>query len=561
MFTKETMPAVSPTVQCVMCLSIQYFLIYTIMAIVQTANNFESTGKLAGWLHIMHTAATTVTYAPMLCVLFLGTRMRAIQLSQGETEKYQLPQPWVQWAMCTCTAAVLFEVIIVLLIPIYTREMDVPTDKHGNLDMKKMKVGGHAATFLSVTRYVVMLALYGGFTTVIAGVFAMQGPKEIWGDAVPPVSPAVMSTIILTAIFFTVHLLVALCKTVEELKGELPPMLTTVRENLEVAEYTVDFAPMLSILFIGARMRALQMDPKHGNPQFWAQMCFYGCAGSVLVQALMVLIMPLCMECKVCKGEFEGDLVVEVSNPTLAKAVTAVRYVALVALYGGFTAVIFSVFLITHPTDVELTPPISPAMQCVMCLTVQYFTIYLVLMVCITVKQFTRDSTSLQLGFVDKIVDIFTAAKDTVMFAPMLCMLYVGTRMRALQLAKATDGTIPPSAGPQRWVQQGMFLSAWSVLVQLIMVIIVGFCIGEGKPEMDESGNVKVPSDTNKYIAYGLEAVRYLCLAAMYGGVVTIMVGIFLMTPESLPPYNNETLLPGGLVVPPPPTPPIAGGF
>merc|ERR1719387_490715 len=150
-------------------------------------------------------------------------------------------------------------------------------DKHGNLDMKKMKVGGHAATFLSVTRYVVMLALYGGFTTVIVGVFAMQGPKEIWGDAVPPVSPAVMSTIILTAIFFTVHLLVALCKTVEELKGELPPMLTTVRENLEVAEYTVDFAP------------------------------------------------TLCMECKVCEGEFEGDVVVEVSNLLLAKAVTAVR--------------------------------------------------------------------------------------------------------------------------------------------------------------------------------------------------------------------------------------------
>ena len=40
-------------------------------------------------------ATTTVTYAPMLCVLFLGACMRAIQLSQGETEKHQLPQPWV----------------------------------------------------------------------------------------------------------------------------------------------------------------------------------------------------------------------------------------------------------------------------------------------------------------------------------------------------------------------------------------------------------------------------------------------------------------------------------
>ena len=34
---------------------------------------------------------------------------------------------------------------------------------------------------------------------------------------------------------------------------------------------------MLCVLFLGARMRALQMDPKHGNPQRWAQNCFFLC--------------------------------------------------------------------------------------------------------------------------------------------------------------------------------------------------------------------------------------------------------------------------------------------
>ena len=37
---------------------------------------------------------------------------------------------------------------------------------------------------------------------------------------------------------------------------------------------------MLCVLFLGARMRALQMDPKHGNPQRWAQNCFYLCTYS-----------------------------------------------------------------------------------------------------------------------------------------------------------------------------------------------------------------------------------------------------------------------------------------
>jgi len=312
----------------------------------------------------------------------------------------------------------------------------------------------------------------------------------------------------------------------------------------------VNFAPMLAILFIGARMRALQMDPKNGNPQRWAQMCFYGCAGSVLVQVLMVLIMPLCMDCKAEQGGSEGEVVFEVTNPTLAYVTTAIRYVALAALYGGFTAVIASVFLISHPTDVSLTPPISPAMQCVMALTIQYFFIYLVLFVSHTVKQFSN------VEFFNKVTNIFEAAKDTVMFAPMLSMLFIGARMRALQLTKGTDGTIPPSAGPQTWVQDGMFLSAWSVLVQLIMTILVPVCTGTGKPEMDESGAVKVPEGTNKYVGYGIEAIRYLSLIAMYGGVVTIMAGIFLMTPETLPPYSNKGTLIPGVQVPPPPVPP-----
>ena len=43
----------------------------------------------------------------------------------------------------------------------------------------------------------------------------------------------------------------------------------------------MSFAPMLCVLFIGARMRALQIDPVNGNPQKWAQTCFYICAYSV----------------------------------------------------------------------------------------------------------------------------------------------------------------------------------------------------------------------------------------------------------------------------------------
>jgi len=559
MFTEKTMPAVSPTLQCVMSLGFQYFLIYTCLAIVRTANEFDGFA-FVGVQKMLETACTTVTYAPMLSVLFLGARMRAIQLSQGDTEKYKLPQPWVQMAMFSTIYAVLAQVVLVLIIPVFTGEMSETTDEHGDIDMSKVQMGGMGAMILSAVRYVIMLALYGGFTVVIVGIFMMEGPKEIWGDSAPPVSPAVMSTILLATIFFKVYLLVALSKTAIELSGP-SPFLTKLQGLLTLARYTVNFAPMLAILFIGARMRALQIDPKHGNPQRWAQMCMYGCTASVVVQTLMVIIMPFCVQCECKQGVTEGDVVFEMEHPTVAIVFTAVRYLALLALYAGFTAVIVSVFLITHPTDVSLTPPISPAMQCVMNLTLQYFTVYLVLFVSITVGQFTG------LEVVHKVIAICDGAQKTVMFAPMLAILFVGTRMRALQLTKATDGTIPPSAGPQTWVQDGMFLATWSVLVQLIMCILVPICTGTATPETDHSGNVKVPEGSHKYLGIAVEVIRYLSLLAMYGGIATVMVGIYLMTPETLPPYSNDgTLIPEqevpltghsvGGEVPQPPTPP-----
>merc|ERR1719387_1479548 len=406
---------------------------------------------------------------------------------------------------------------------------------------------------ISAVRYALMAALYGGFIVICYGAFVMEGPKEIWGEeGAPPVSPAVACTMNLATQFFIVYLGVALIKTTIELGGS-SPFLVKMQGLFTMAKFTVNFAPMLCILFIGARMRALQMDPKHGNPQKWAQNCFYLCTYSVMVQTLLVLIMPFLVECEAKVGASEGDVVFEMENATVALIVLVIRWVALLALYGGFSAVIYSVFVIEHPTDVSLTPPISPAMSCVMNLTVQYFTIYLLLWLCITAQQIFGDAP-----IWDQAIAIFDAGRATVMFAPMLSILFVGTRMRALQLTKATDGTIPPTAGPQGWAQDGMFLSTWSCLVQVIMALLVPVLTG-AKPEMDEDGNLKTPEGASKIVGILCDTIKYLCLISMYGGAVTVMYAVYTMTPETLPPYAERTSLIPGAPVPNPPTPPTPG--
>jgi len=501
----------------------------------------------------METAATTVTYAPMLSVLFLGVRMRAIQLSQGQTEKYQLPQPWVQQAMYICTYAVLAQVILVLLMPIFTGEWDVECDEDGNIDTSKMQTGGMMGTIITVVRYFVMACLYGGFMIICYGAYVMEGPKEIWEEeGAPPVSPAVACTMNLATQFFLVYLAVAVVKTAQELGGP-SPFKTKLAGLLTLAKFTVNFAPMLCILFIGARMRALQMDPKHGNPQKWAQNCFYMCTYSVMIQTLLVLIMPFLVDCECKQGSSEGDVEFVMENQVVAMSIIAIRWVCLLALYAGFTAVIYSVFVIEHPTDVSLTPPISPAMQCVMNLTVQYFFIYLCLWICITCQQFMGSSP-----FWDSAIAIFDAGRATVMFAPMLSILFIGARMRALQLTKATDGTIPPTAGPQGWAQDGMFLSTWATFVQVCMALLVPILTGS-TPEMDEDGNLKAPEGSSQIVAIICDSIKYICLIAMYGGAVTVMYAVYTMTPETLPPYAEKGSLIPGAPVPNPPTPPTPG--
>merc|ERR1719482_602142 len=156
----------------------------------------------------------------------------------------------------------------------------------------------------------------------------MEAPKEIWGeDGGPPVSPAVACTMNLTWQFFGVYLGVAVARTLVQVSGS-SPLLTKIIGVFTMAKLTVNFAPMLCILFIGARMRALQMDPKNGNPQVWAQRCFYMCTYSVMAQCLLVIIVPLCIpNCRCKRGASEGDVVFESPSQTINIVLSVARYV------------------------------------------------------------------------------------------------------------------------------------------------------------------------------------------------------------------------------------------
>ena len=134
---------------------------------------------------------------------------------------------------------------------------------------------------------------------------------------------------------------------------------------------------MLAILFIGARMHALQIDPKLDSLQRWAQVCFYGCIASVCVQTLSAILIPFCVECECKEGPSEGELVFVMTNQTLAAVVNSIRHLELFGLYGDFNAVVVFVFDLKHLSGASWTPPITITGQFVMNPTVQHDAIHL----------------------------------------------------------------------------------------------------------------------------------------------------------------------------------------
>jgi len=259
------------------------------------------------------------------------------------------------------------------------------------------------------------------------------------------------------------------------------------------------------------------MDPVNGSPQKWAQNCFYMCTYAVAAQTILSIIIPLVMQGEVRVGKTEGDMEYTVENKTLGTALTVARYIIMFCIYIGFSCVIWSIFTIEHPKGKEYTPPVSVTMQCVINLTVQFFFIYLVIWLGVTLKEFTGQEWTLLSQTMDN-------AKNTVQFCPMLSILFVGTRMRALQL---TDNR----GAPQGWAQDGMYMATWAVLIQFLMCLVVPIMTGS-PGQCDDDGNMKwEPAHPWGLIA--VQAIRWIGFFLLYGGAITVIVGVYTMTPET----------------------------
>lgn len=565
----------STCLTCIIILSTQYVLVYTAAAFWRAVSDFFGIRKRNTCMLALRGGCDTVFYAPMLCVLFIGTELRALQISQGA----ETTQASTQLAMKACSWSVFIQTCLVLAYPIFTGEAasvgrHVVVPSMGNRQLYGL---------FTLIRYLAVGALYIGLVVVYGNTYCMDtmtlGVRRfgIWDDPTtinvelaPPLSSAMTCIMVLTATFFIAHLVhSAACTCVEiadSAEGESGPLLRASFANLEIVlrrcSDVVNVAPMVCVLFVIVRMRALQLDPSRGEPQGWAVKCFYVITGSIFVHLASVVAYH-CFEFAGAESpspkqedEDEEEYVDRLSSPLLfnrplsprlgatyymlsnplepqlgcAQQVTlVVRCLTILAGYAAALGVVGGVWRLEAPSG--LTPALSSTSFCVIGLAAIYLAVYLGLYI----AQVVQLSGAASEGCA-AVVRSLRAGEYTVKLCPMLGVFFVGARIRALQLTGQ-------QGAPQCWAQDAMYVSSAAVVVQLIVALTrtaASDDVGSG----GDSTHVVLVAAVRDGLDWTcgrifVEIINAFAFLGLYGGALVVAASTLAARPETARCYEG----------------------
>merc|ERR1719321_425037 len=281
------------------------------------------------------------------------------------------------------------------------------------------------------------------------------------GAKINPVSTALKCVISLTVQYMGIYTAIAMIRVWADFSGA-NVMGWAVYEALLQATLTVNYAPMLAIMFLACRMRVLWLTLQKGNPPIWVQGWMYACTYSVLAMTLTALVVPLLTGEKVKLNE-RGDIDEEsrpFKNKMAATCFTVLKYLIMIGLYVGAICIIYGTYTYVPPKGAwpgDKIPPVSPAVGCTMILASMYFFVYAGIQFGETFKSFSGIETS-------KLTGALQGAICTMFFAPMIAVLCIGARMRALQMD-------PINGAPQRWAQNCFYMCTYALMVQCIFAV------------------------------------------------------------------------------------------
>jgi len=315
---------ISPAVKCTIQLSILYFAVCLMLWLARAIAEPESPLTNAALA-----MTTTIRKAPMFAVLFLASRMRALQLDPP----YGMPPVWMQWCFVVITAFVFLET----LLGAYVGATGEKTKGYyGVYLFRSSSKAAHLAHHLcALTTYVLLIP-------VMHGVIQM---KFHTGEEAP-LSTTLHCVLQFTALYFGVMFVQGLVMFYEEYEEV---ELIMLRDTAVSAGISLGLVPLLCILFVATRMRALQITQQQGAPPGWAQDCMLVAVFATCVQSVCCLLMPIFIG-EATKVDEDGNPDYDLKPMVGAYAVSVVKYVALMALHGSVIAICTSVYVMTPET-------------------------------------------------------------------------------------------------------------------------------------------------------------------------------------------------------------------
>lgn len=490
---------------CLSSLAVPFFVLSALLAFVRIRDSLDSEREPTVFRRVLEGAELMLNCAPMLCILFLAAQIQAVHVSGGRDD----PPEWILSCMQVATAAYLAQTLLCVAVPAITG--DVPV-----VDADVVVVRSRSAV-VSTASHLLMLTLCVACSGICLGIMATQAAPDV------PRSPSVSCTAGLAVQFFLVQLLLS-CAAASSPGGRsgCGPKIIRV---LRLAAHTVFFAPMLCVLFIGARLRAMEVDRELGMPQPWAQDAFYACSYALLLQTSMVVLVPLLPGGDSRRGEglMGGDVEVVLAqheHGACRLLFALLRFAPGLALFGSVAVVIASILTLRSPGGAA-TPALPATTRCLLALAVLFFAVYAGLWGAIAARDLAREVWGRGHGRFRRSVTalLYTplrAASGVVQLCPMLAVLFLSLRLRSQQLAG--------NAGhPPRWAQGAMYLCTGSLVALTLVSLAVGVASPRKRPAGAEgSGFARA--------ALGIHALASACL---HGGAAAVCVALYIVTPES----------------------------
>jgi len=535
---------VSSALQCVTALAVSFFGVYlavVVMRLTRTASRCFAGSNLPVtlWERKLVEATNGLGMAPMLSVLLVSARLRALQLDPSRATD---PALWVQLCMYAGTAAFFLRIGLDLSVSSFATDMDKFRLGTGGGGLSLAGLVLQAGVYLcSGVIYVtsVCILCFGAWASPPPGVREAPSQHEV--------SPMIecMSTLIVTFLAETalLEVLTAVQHHLHRQRSsttEIPNATLLIGKESQAQEKSflelipLHFPIMICVLLVGIELRALQL---HLRPPQWSVAAMYVATACVVAQSAWACSMTIVGKWSPKNTKEGSDLKGEKGEDTAALpgfykplgAVLAFVWVLVLGcLYAGTAVVLASVFameekplgLLLPPSSSVFSlnarraveegvahgagtavPPVSVAMHCVTLLTVVYFAFYLLFVVCgARPGQLRKWAQS-----------AFSNVQHSLAFVPMLCVMMIAVRLRAMQL-RVRD--------PQPWAQVVMFTATVAVIVQAACNLFV-------QDDLADSNMISK-------VAYILVLIiRNLSAAVLFGTVAALITALLLMQPAA----------------------------